>query len=227
MNDLPSVVQSQVWLFADECLLYRPIVDTRDQYVLNKDLAALSQSADSWWMKYNPLFYNDNNPPQQFYRLCRCILTQVHDTQYLAFTISSDLRWERHIATTTTTANVNRIIGFLRDNLSRCPRQLRELVYFSRARLEYGAVMWDPYLAEDIQLFEVVLWKTAIFVSNNHKGTASVTDRINKLGWQWLESRREKARLDLKNKIVGGRVVIPLGEYIIRGPIAVRNKTPK
>jgi len=54
MNDLPSVVQSQVRLFADDCLLYRPITDSRDHYVLDQDLAALSQWADTWRMKCNP-----------------------------------------------------------------------------------------------------------------------------------------------------------------------------
>ena len=41
-------------LFADDCLIYRPIMDSRDQYLLDQDLAALSQWADTWGMKYKP-----------------------------------------------------------------------------------------------------------------------------------------------------------------------------
>jgi len=98
-------------------------MDSRDQYVLDQALAALSQWVDTWGMKYNPqkcfimTIINNKNPPQHFYTLCGCILTQVHDTQYLEITISSDLRLKRHIVPTTT-ANGNRMIGFLRRNLS-------------------------------------------------------------------------------------------------------------
>jgi len=84
-------------------------------------------------------------------------------------------------------------------------------------------VVWDPHLAKDTQLVEVVQWKGARFVSNNYKRTASVTDMINKLGWESLESRREKTRLNLMNKIVGSRVAIPLEEYITRGSTRTRS----
>ena len=83
-------------------------------------------------------------------------------------------------------------------------------------------MVWDPHLAKDTQLVETVQRKGARFVSNNYRRTASVTDMINKLGWESLESRREKARLNLMNKIVGGRVAIPLEEYITRGSTRTR-----
>jgi len=67
-------------------------------------------------------------------------------------------------------------------------------VYFSliRSQVKYGAVIWDQHLAKDIQLAEAVQWKAARFVFNNYKHTASVSGMINKLGWESLESRREK-----------------------------------
>ena len=108
------------------------------------------------------------------------------------------------------------MIGFLRRNLSRCPRQLRELAYFTlvRSRVEYGAVVWDPYLSKDIQPVEAVQRKAARFVTANYRHRASVTDMINTLGWDTLKSRREKSRLKYMNKIIGGSVAIPHEEYI-------------
>ena len=41
INDLPSTVSSQVCLFADGCLLYRPIKWRADQEKLQRDLSAL------------------------------------------------------------------------------------------------------------------------------------------------------------------------------------------
>ena len=41
INDLPSMVSSQIRLFADDCLLYRPIKCRADQEQLQRDLSAL------------------------------------------------------------------------------------------------------------------------------------------------------------------------------------------
>ena len=48
INDLPSTVSSQVRLFADDCLLYRPIKCRADQEKLQRDLSALQDWADRW-----------------------------------------------------------------------------------------------------------------------------------------------------------------------------------
>ena len=45
---LPSVVTSQVGLFADDCLLYRPIRSVADQEAFQCDLEALEQWASTW-----------------------------------------------------------------------------------------------------------------------------------------------------------------------------------
>ena len=129
--------------------------------------------------------YANKNPPQHFNSLCGCILTQVHDTQYLGITISSELRWQRCFATTA--AKANRIIGLLRRNLS----------------VKYS----DPHLAKDTQLFETVQRKAARFVLNNYKPAATVTDMMNKLGCVSLEYRCGKTRPNLMNKIVGGNTI--------------------
>ena len=56
-----------------------------------------------------------------------------------------DLQWEAHI--TGISIKANRMLDFLQRNLSWCPQQLRELVYFSlvRSKMEYAAIVWDPY----------------------------------------------------------------------------------
>ena len=40
INDLPHHVQSQIRLFADDCLLYRPICDVSDSVALQRDLSS-------------------------------------------------------------------------------------------------------------------------------------------------------------------------------------------
>ena len=45
INDLPSVVDSQAKLFADDCLLFRPIDSLHDSNKLQEDLSALENGS--------------------------------------------------------------------------------------------------------------------------------------------------------------------------------------
>ena len=47
INDLPSIVFSNVRLFADDCLLYRPIKCRADQEKLQRDLSTLQDVSQS------------------------------------------------------------------------------------------------------------------------------------------------------------------------------------
>ena len=53
INDLPESVSSQVRLFADDCLLYRPIRSLKDQITLQQDLFHLETWASNWGMRFN------------------------------------------------------------------------------------------------------------------------------------------------------------------------------
>ena len=53
INDLVNDIQSTVWLFADDCLIYRPILTPADHQILQEDLQKLSSWAEKWKMKFN------------------------------------------------------------------------------------------------------------------------------------------------------------------------------
>jgi len=48
INDLPSVVNSTIRLFADDCLIYYPIRPREDQDILQGDLDFLERWSDIW-----------------------------------------------------------------------------------------------------------------------------------------------------------------------------------
>ncbi len=86
INDLPEYVSSQVRLFADDCLLYRPIRSITDQLQLQEDLKALTTWASTWGMLCNPskcdiltmLTTSQNRRINTFlYYLCGCVLSKV------------------------------------------------------------------------------------------------------------------------------------------------------
>ena len=94
-----------------------------------------------------------------------------------------------------------------RRNLRRCPAILKESAYISLVRptLEYAASVWDPHLAKDINKLENIQRRSARFVKGDYRTTSSVTQMLQELDWQDLQSRRRDLRLALLYKVVMGQ----------------------
>ena len=73
------------------------------------------------------------------------ILSTVHQYPYLGVKLSEDLGWETHINKAISKAN--KVLGFLRINISKCPQDIKEKAYLTlvRPHLEYSSAVWDPY----------------------------------------------------------------------------------
>ena len=54
INDLPSNILSDVYMFADDTKIFNIIKSPEDQEVLQNDLASLSVWSDKWLMKCHP-----------------------------------------------------------------------------------------------------------------------------------------------------------------------------
>ena len=164
INDLPSVVDSQVRLFADDCLVYRPIRSETDQVLLQRDLSALELWGDTWGMRFKATKCNimrishSRNPLTRIYSLCNHVLSEVDTTKYLGINMSSELSWSPHVSSVVSKANST--LGFLRLNLRKYPFKLKETAYLSLvwSTLEYAATLWDPYYVHDIDSLEQVSW---------------------------------------------------------------------
>lgn len=83
-------------------------------------------------------------------------LQNVTSAKYLGVKISSDLRWDSHIAEVT--SRVNRTLGFVRQNLHICSCKATASAYKALVRplLEYASPVWDPYTASCIDSIENV-----------------------------------------------------------------------
>ena len=173
INDLPQMVSSQTRLFADDCLLYRPIRSREDQVLMQRDLDTLQEWGNTWGMRFNPSKCNimrisrSREPITQVYSLGGQVLVEVHKSTYPGLNISSELEWSTHIADSTRKGNGT--LGFLRSNLKFCPEKLKETAYLGLVRsvLEYGATIWNPHLAKDINSLEMVQRKAARFVKHH------------------------------------------------------------
>ena len=142
-------------------------------------------------------------------------LNQVTSSKYLGVTISSDLKWEKHISNICQKANTT--IGFLKRNLNIPNSSIKEKAYTSLVRpiVEYGSTVWDPYLQKDKHKIEMVQRRAARYVTNRYHNRSSVTDMLTHLGWPSLEDRRKNARLTLLWKINNNEVDINAKEILI------------
>ena len=109
-------------------------------------------------------------------------------------------------------SKANSTLGFLRWNLRKCLQSLKETAYISlvRSTLEYAATIWDFHLSSDISSIEKIQRRKARSVKGDYYTFTSVTNILNKLGWQQLEDRRRDLRLALMYRIVHGLVAVPV-----------------
>ena len=151
INDIMSDIESEIRLFADDCVCYREIKDIEDTFKLQKDIDRLGIWARKWGMRFQPVkcnmmqLTNKHNKIQASYTLEGTVLENVDSIKYLGVTITSDLKWNSHIRNVCSKAN--RTLGFLRRNLFSCPQDVKEAAYKSLVRpiLEYGSTVWDPH----------------------------------------------------------------------------------
>ena len=154
INDLPHHVQSQIRLFADDCLLYRPICDVSDSVALQRDLSSLESWSEEWGLRFNTQKCNMISTGKEsrpfFYQLDGCILKHVSNHPYLGIKLSDSLTFSAHIANIVSSACQK--LGFLRRNLKRCSRDVKALAYYALvcSRLEYCCAIWDPHQVGDI-----------------------------------------------------------------------------
>ena len=86
-----------------------------------------------------------------------------------------------------------------------------------RPSLEYASCVWDPYQTNQIQELEKVQRRAARFVFNSYTDTTPghVTNLVQQLNWEPLESRRTKNRLTMAYKIQNSLVDVNHNRYYI------------
>ena len=228
INDLPHHVHSQIRLFADDCLLYRPICDVSDSVALHRDLSYLESWSEARGLRFNTqksnIISTGKKPRPFFNQLDGCILKHVSNHHYLGVELSDSLTFSSDIANIV--SSVCQKIVFLRRNLKRCPRDVKGLDYYAlvRSRLEYCCAIWDPHQVGYIDRLEGVQRNAARFVCNEYRRGPgiSVTALLQQLQWPSLADRRLIARLTLFYNAHTGKINIPLCNIVDRSDSRTR-----
>jgi hypothetical protein len=171
INDLPDAVKSQVCLFEDDCLLYRPINSQKDHDILQQDLKHLKTWAENWGLKFNAkkcYILSIKQKSSKLYSLNGHILEQVKNNPYLELQISEDMKWSTHINSAAKKASST--LGFLRKNLKYSPKKCKKTAYITLVKsiIDYGGIIWDPYLKTDVDRLERIQHQAARFITGDY-----------------------------------------------------------
>ena len=126
INGIMDNMDSEIHLFADDCVCYRQIPGIEGTVKLQSDIDHLGK-----WARFQTI---KCNMTQITWKLVKrvimtytsegTVLENVDGIKYLGVTITNDLRWNTHVCNICTKAN--RTLGFLRHNSHHAPERLRK-----------------------------------------------------------------------------------------------------
>ena len=101
IDDITEDIDSELRLFADDCVCYREIKDTEDTVKLQEDIDRLGCWARSWGMRFRPVKCNIMQITRKrikninaSYSLEGTVLENVEKIKYLGVTITNNLKWK-------------------------------------------------------------------------------------------------------------------------------------
>ena len=145
-------------LFADDTWIYSTFESYNDAAKLQSDLTALQEWTQKLWqMKFNPSkchvlkISRKQNPVDSNYVLKGKVLDSVIHHPYLGVELSRTLDWSHHV--NNKVMKPNRSLGFLRRNLSICPKGVKEAACKAlvRPHVDYASSVWDPHLKKHVK----------------------------------------------------------------------------
>ena len=227
INDIAENINSNIRLFADDCVVYRQIDFPQDHVILQDDLNKLVDWSNTWQMKFNVdkcvvmNFGTSRTKTKYEYKMNNQTLETVKHNPYLGVELTDNLKYNDHINTITSKAS--RVLGFVKRNLKHCPRTVKERAYQTlvRPKLEYSSPIWNPQHKDPIKKIEQVQRNAARFVLNkpyNRQNPTSVTTMLQQLNWPTLEDRRKASDLILMYKVVNSLVAVPVNYLPPRSP---------
>ena len=225
VNDISSVVQSNVKMFADDVTLYTTVLTTEDCIQLQNDLDSVSRWYNRWQMKLNPhkcellCISNKHVPPKFDYMLSGSQLNWHTSVRYLGLHINSTLSWNDHCSTIA--AKATRILNFLRRTMYSCSKDSKHKCFraFVLPILEYACQVWNPHTQKCIKQLETIQCRGAKWVCgaqynpSNFTWTPSSSQCCTILKWPPLADRRKFRIIQTVHDIVHQHSCIDFNRY--------------
>ena len=225
INDLPSLVSSQLLMFADDIKLYRSIRSVEDCFMLQNDINIMLDWSRHWLLSFNvskcKVLHIGNTSYTGNYALDGIQLELLDNYRDLGIQIDSKLKF--HIHTDTVVKKAYRVLGLIRKSFECKDYDVMVKLYKSLVRpiIEYNNVLWGPFYVSDNRKIERIQRKaTRIIPSISH---LSYHDRLRHLNLPSLQHRRRRGDLICLYQILKGaydidnQLFIPSTITITRG----------
>ena len=200
---------STAHLFADDCIIHRPIRNNDDTILLQNDLNKIAEWEFMWQMQFNIdkcFILRVGCPKHKLLHLNTLHNQNLYETdsaKYLGVTIISNLQWNQHINNITNKANS--ILGLLCRNLRIPSQTIKTHAYQSlvKPHLEYiyastvGMGATVAHTHKNIYKLDIIQRRAARYTCNLWHNISSVTEMVGHLGWEPLATRRRNMRLNV------------------------------
>ena len=132
INDLPEYIKHcKVSLFANDCVLYRPIFNHNDTLLVQADLHTLESWSQDWLMNFNASkchsmkLSQSRNSIDCIYYFNSTPLSVVDHSKYLGVILQSDLNWNKHVKQKVSKASS--MLALIQRNLKISPIKTKKL----------------------------------------------------------------------------------------------------
>ena len=221
INDLPENIKNSFsGIFCDDTLLAKKICNDSDSDLLQEDLNKVVAWTRLWGMSFNVdkcvvmSVTNRQHPISYDYKLYNKTLQKNKSIKYLGVHIDNKLAFSHHTEEKRKSATT--VLNMIRRNLHFAPRSVKSKAYQATVRpiLEYASSSWQPTSNKYNHKLEMVQHNAAKFVTNRypkkgHYSDFSISEIINELGWDSLQTRRDKARATTAFKIISDKLILP------------------
>ena len=199
VNDLPEVVQSSIYMFADDTKMFRGIVNNYDSLQLQSDIDRLVTWSSTWRLLFNPnkckvmtvgRAKSTSNYTMTLYDGSVISLERSTLEKDLGILIDCQLNFTEHMFAAAKKANG--IMGVIRRTFTHLDLKCFSLLYKSlvRPQLEYGVSVWFPHKMKDIEAIERVQKRATKQIKQIKH--LSYSDRLKKLNLPTLRYRRHR-----------------------------------
>ena len=233
INDICNSIESDLFLFADDCSLFQKVNCNRRKAakILNRDLAKISKWCRDWLLTLSPsksatiLFSRKNKIlPYVPVLVNNTVIKQVDSHKHLGIVLNKTLSWSDHINEITTKAMKRvHLLRLFKYKMSRSALH-RCYLSFIRPLLEYGDVVFDNCSQNDKNTLENIQYNALRLITGCKKGTSRQL-LLEETGLCTLQTRRTFHKILKFHSIVFKTCPVNLHTFLTRPLGNSRNTT--
>ena len=200
INDLPDIVEAEVYLFADDTKIFCKISENGSS-PLQEDLKRLQKWSDTWLLKFHPdkckvmKIHRGNKENNRKYYMRNSQteeleLEQVSKEKDLGIITDENLNFEEHIQMKVNKAT--KVMGLIRRSFMTLDAEMFRKMFTAlvRPHLEYGQAVWSPVRKKDIVSIENVLRRASKQIPELKN--LEYPERLKKLNLPTMAYRRHR-----------------------------------